>query len=192
MNLLWLDVETTGLSPKRNSVIELGSIVDIDQTVKRQIHLVSRPVERRNRVDDKALQTNNFDINAIYNFPKSSTAVDLVIQSLSPFVKSANDRFIIAGWCVQFDYHFIYEMFRREGREAEFSSLFTRHLLDVSTLSIMFKINGYIKIKNNKLTTIAEALDITIDSPHRAMSDITATREVYYTLLKKITFGGGL
>ena len=83
MNLLWLDVKTTGLSSRRNSIIELGSIVDIDQTVKRQIHLVSRPMEKRNRVDGKALQKNNFDINAIYNFPKPSTAVDLVIQSCS-------------------------------------------------------------------------------------------------------------
>lgn len=178
-NLIWLDVETTGLDYKVNSIIELFYMVDVDGKLITAKHLAS-PVEDISLFDKKALDTNLFFPNQIQSFPDPETVVQKIISELEPFV--LYDKLIIAGYNVAlFDYLFLKEMFFRAGRVNDFNRIFSYHTLDVSTLVTALRYEGFIDVDSQSLFSMACYFDI-LFSPHIAEEDCRTTRELYFKL----------
>ncbi|MEM4134146.1 MAG: 3'-5' exonuclease [Candidatus Micrarchaeia archaeon] len=81
-----MDVETTGLDPKKNSIISIG-VVDFSNP-KRQFYRECRPWEGA-IIDEAALNVNGFKKDSLFN-PNKPSLKEAISEFFSWFLKSEN------------------------------------------------------------------------------------------------------
>lgn len=156
------DIETTGLDPLKEEIIEIGAckIVNgrIDETfatfVKPSKKIPKEIVELTGINDDmvKDAPTINYVMPDFYKFCHNST---LVAHNIA------------------FDISFIHNISKK------LSYNFDHENMDTMVMSRQ-KIPG---LKNYKLGTIVEKLNIVLDNAHRAINDATATAKAFIKLM---------
>jgi len=179
--ILWTDTETTGLDSKKNSAIEIAAIVEIDEEVKDQFSIQIKPLENK-EISDRALEINGRTREEIAEF----TPVDLAILSFKKRLEKhvnkfdSSDKFIVAGYNIGFDINFIRALFHDVG-DKYYGSYFFNCPLDVYSDVAKLVSKTDLRLPNYKLSTVCNHIGIEIDA-HDPVSDITATRELYYRL----------
>lgn len=180
-NLLWVDVETTGLNSYRNGIIQLSGMIEIDKEIVEEFNFRVAPFPF-DMIDQKALEVNGKSKDEIQTYDKPMK----VYKEFSTLVsKYANGvKLICAGYNVSFDVRFVKDFFGKNG-DKNFFTLFDYHTLDVMNSALMYCHKKNVKLKNVKLATVAQHFGINADF-HDAMNDIKATREVYLRILEEI------
>lgn len=156
------DVETTGFEANKEEIIEIGAckIVDgrIDETfstfVKPSKH-IPREITELTGIDDEMV--------------KESPTINYVIPDFYKFCHGAK----IVAHNAQFDMSFIYFIANK------LSYNFDNEIIDTLALARQ-KLPG---LKNYKLGTIVERLNIRLDNAHRAINDATATAKAFIKLM---------
>ena len=182
--IFYFDVETTGLNDKRNDIIQLGGLIEINGKIEDEIELVCQPFNY-NTIDAKALEVNKLTVAQIKEFPTPQEAHRKLKKVLEKYIDNytrGHDRFSPAGFNVGFDVGFLREFFLKN-KDTYYNSFFDYHLLSVDSLLYLFDYKGLIKLENYKLATVAKHFGIELDA-HNALSDIKATRQVFYKLLE--------
>ncbi len=161
-NFVVFDLETTGLEPTKDEIIEIGAckVVNgrIDETfstfVKPTHHIPKEITTLTGITDDmvKDAPTINYVLPDFYKFCYNSTMV---------------------AHNTQFDIGFIYAAAKK------LSYNFSNPLMDTLEMSHT-KLPG---LKNYKLGTIVDKLNIVLDNAHRAINDATATAKVFIKLM---------
>lgn len=187
MNIFWVDTETTGLDPQKNSVVELACAVESDNVTSTYLHWNVRPDEAAENICAEALSVNGYTIDELMSFPRSLTAVKDMIRVLDPFVKNNASKFVIAGQNADFDRQFIKTMFGRNCCHDEFDRLFSFRVLDTSSIFTMLRHNNFVDVPSSSLETIAAYLGITYKA-HNAIHDLSATMKAYRTLSRCLSF----
>jgi DNA polymerase-3 subunit epsilon len=187
MKLIYIDTETTGLTPGRNDIIELAGIIEIDGVVKEEFDLYMQPFDY-NTVEAKALEINQFTLDQLKTFPTGQQAYADFISILKKYVNpyDKTDKFVVVGQNVKFDLDHMRAWFTKCG-DKFFGSFFDYHAYDLVSISMFLKLSGMINPEKMKLEHIAAYFGIRYGS-HRAIEDIRVTREVflkYYELIKK-------
>ena len=67
--VLFLDLETTGLNPKLNGVIQIAGLVEVDGIVVEEFSCNVAPF-KNDKIDDKALEVNKLTEQQIKGFPQ--------------------------------------------------------------------------------------------------------------------------
>lgn len=161
-NYVLVDIETTGLSPQKDDIIEIGAI-----KVK----------------DNEVVDTFNYLINIGRNVPSHITKLTGITTSmlqsngkeatevLQDFVDFAGDN-IIVGHNVNFDINFIYDKCEK---------YLDKHLSNdfIDTMKIAKKL---VDTPNYKLGTLAEYFNVDYNGAHRGLKDVEITYEVYNKL----------
>ncbi|MBI0579819.1 ribonuclease H-like domain-containing protein [Neobacillus cucumis] len=154
-----LDVETTGLNPLSDRIIEIsinkyenGELID-------QFHSLVNPEMPIPRI---ATGINGISDAMVKKKPK----IYEIIREIECFLKDE----IVVGYNVEFDLKFISNAFAR-------SSLSIEQLTYFDVLDLVKETIRYGMTKNYKLKTIKEYFNISTDS-HRAVSDCVTTFEV--------------
>jgi DNA polymerase III alpha subunit (gram-positive type) len=108
MKKLWLDTETTGLSPIINDVAQVAGIIEINRQTVETFCIFSRPEDFIN-IDPKALAVNGLTIEQLQSFAPAELAYNQFNKILSKYVDINNqyDRLIPCGHCVNFDVDFV-------------------------------------------------------------------------------------
>ena len=156
------DVETTGFEANKDEIIELGAckIVDgrIDETfstfVKPSKH-IPREITELTGIDDEMV--------------KDAPTINYVIPDFYKFCHGAK----LVAHNAQFDMSFIYFIANK------LSYNFDNEVVDTLALA-RAKMPG---LKNHKLGTVVDALNIVLDNAHRAINDATATAKVFIKLM---------
>lgn len=179
--ILWLDVETTGLNPKVNSIIDLGAIIEIDNKIEGLIRLQPKPF-KDDPIENKALEVNKITRKELSE--RTFSQEDFVITlrdklSLSVNKFNKNDKFVIAGYNVGFDTDFLRQAFYRT-KDKYYGSWFFWPSIDVQC-EVAKAILGGLLCKNYQLETICKYYNIPIEA-HSALEDIKATRDLYIKL----------
>lgn len=158
-----VDIETTGLKPEINEIIEIGAIkikdmevIDTFQTLVKPHFLIPPFITNFTGI------TNNMVAGA----PQISEVLPLFLN----FV----DRQVVVGHNVNFDINFIYE-----GLMREFNIPLANDFVD--TLRIAR--NKLKEIPNHKLETLSYYFNINTDNNHRALKDCWMTFCVYQELM---------
>jgi len=156
-NLVFLDVETTGLSVSNGAKIcELAmlKIVDGKETIFNKLinPLVSIPYE--------CCQIHGITDDMVKNSP----AFCEVAQEVANFI----DGYILVGHNAKFDLHFI-------SNEIKNSGVVSPEMYFLDTLKIA---RQYFSFESNKLGAIAEILGIDVKEHHRAMADVVTTKQI--------------
>lgn len=150
-----IDVETTGLSSKNDDIIEISAVKFKNYTPMEYMTTLLKP---KNELSEEVTKINNITNDMLVDCPRISEVID----SFSNFIKGYN----IIGYNLEFDLKFLYvnnlDLFSE-----------TRKFYDV--LELARKVINSDYIKNYKLTTVCDYVNLQRDNAHRALSDALAT-----------------
>lgn len=146
-----VDIETTGLSPKHDQIIELAAIRIQDKEI---IDTFSTLVKPSCRINDFIISLTGIDNEMVASAPSLK---DILPEYLD-FIGDA----ILVGHNIHFDINFLYDNCIRI-----LNRPFPNDFVDTLRLSR----NVMKSIKNYKLKTIAECLNIGCLNKHRALDD---------------------
>ena len=152
------DIETTGFSPVKNRIIEIGAVKVVDGVITDKFSTFVNPdvpipfdIEKLTSINDAM----------VLPYPK----IDVILPQFLEFVGDA----VLVAHNAGFDVGFI-------GHYAEALGLpFSPTVLDTVSLARLLLPN----LNRFKLDTVAKALNISLENHHRAVDDAEATAEIF-------------
>ncbi len=178
---VWIDTETTGDRPHQSAVIQIGGIIEIEGDICSTINIRLAPHEGAH-INEKALVHNGTTQEEIELYPPMEKGFiefkDFLKEFVNPY--DPNDKFVMCGYNVKFDSDMLRGLFTRN-EDTFFGSWFFWPTIDVQTYVAEAILHKNLRLPNYQLGTICKHYGIEIDA-HDAMSDINATRNLYYLL----------
>lgn len=163
------DIETTGLSPIRDRIIELGAVLfNNGKKVKTFSSLVNCGVD----ISNDAESVNGITKEMIKNAPNEYEVFSNLIKFLG---EAMQGKIIMCAHNASFDFGFLYNTFLRLGMKSDIKY--------VDTLSLSRK---YIKdVENYQQRTLEEYLGLKNEMAHRAVYDAENCGEILSFILEK-------
>ena len=179
---LWFDVETTGLNPKRNDIIQLACMVEIEGNIVETWESKIKPCDTTT-IDHRALEVNKLRVEDVLKYPEPKSVLKEFQKVLSKYVDKFNrgDKFAPAGYNVQFDINFLSSFFEKCG-DNYYGSYFNYKSIDPLRIVHIMDYERQIDLPNYKLATVCRHYNIPIEGAHEALADIRATRELFKML----------
>lgn len=177
MNYFYFDLETTGLNPRKDHIIQMAYIIEVDGEVITSNSIRIRPPLGTlihpiiQKLTDRSIQ----DI-------QSGLDPYQLVEQVYSDISGVQGGLYVVGYNVQFDIDFLKKCFTDNGNYKLFNHL--GKAIDVLQLVTFDFLHNDIEVENLKLGTICQALNIEL-SAHDAMSDIEATRELFLRYKKK-------
>ena len=165
-NYVVFDIETTGLDPEFDEIIEIGA-VKIKDGIK--IDTFNSLIKPEYEIDEFITELTGITNEMVENAP----SIDEVLPKFMDFI---ND-YIIIGHNVNFDINFIYDNLE----ELNISPI-TNDFVD--TLRISRRLIP--ELKHHKLSDLANYFNIDTNGSHRSLKDVEITFEVLNNLNKMI------
>lgn len=184
--VIWLDLESTGLDPKENAIVQLAGLVEIDYVVVEEFNFYLSPLEKK--VAKEALELTRKTEAEIMAYPHPRIAwaafSKILDKYVAKFVKT--DKFIVGGFNAKFDLDMLHE-FARERGEQYLGSYLSATTLDPMHLVAVCQYMGLVDVSmlpNRRLTTLCHHFGIPLDdNAHDAIHDIKATRKLALYLI---------
>lgn len=176
-NLVFLDVETTGIDADAYEIIELGAVVvrqtndggTISYEVISELDLKIKP-EHIETADPVALRVNGYD-------PANWVFAYSLKEAMTALAEKAKDGIMVAH-NVTFDAAFIEKAWKLSGVKN------TMHYHKLDTISIAFtKFHGKGEVDKFSLHYLCEHFHVENKNAHTALSDARATFELYKKLM---------
>ncbi len=187
--ILWVDLETTGINPNKNGVIQMAGIVEIKNEVKEEFDILSN-VFPDDVIEDKALEVNKRTREEIKGFQVPRIAFCQFTTILGKYIDKFNkeDKLTFAGYNVGFDKDFLWKYSKKCG-ERYLGSFVRGYCLDVMQFVIAYSyMDSEFMPADYKLGTIAKYLKIEFNA-HDALADIKASRDVFLMLVARLKRG---
>lgn len=165
-NYVVFDIETTGLDPEFDEIIEIGA-VKIKDGIK--IDTFNSLIKPEYEIDEFITELTGITNEMVENAP----SIDEVLPKFMDFIKD----YIIIGHNVNFDINFIYDNLE----ELNIPPI-TNDFVD--TLRISRRLIP--ELKHHKLSDLANYFNIDTNGSHRALKDVEITSEVLNNLNKMI------
>lgn len=184
MKLALLDTETTGLKPKKHSMVQLAIFIVVDGVKVDEFCIKCRPIEGR-EIDSKALEVNGLTPAQLASYPDPKEGFEKLLEFLAKHinVEDESDRLTPAGFNINFDSGFIREFFDLMGQKDAYKNYFFRRSLDVMALAMSWMDRYNVVPEKNKYSQIncAKALGINIDTSksHEAFYDTSVCYLIY-------------
>jgi DNA polymerase III alpha subunit (gram-positive type) len=166
--LLWVDIESTGLNPVLNDVIQIACVPQINGQLLEEFNGFCQPLNY-DAVDQGAVDTHGITVDKMKTFQPQSRALEKFIS----YLKSFNTRFTLAGYNVDFDRKFIGAMFQKHGKNKEYRELFSNNIHDTMVRAKLLKKKKL--ITSAALGSVAQYLGVDLTNAHDAIHDIRAT-----------------
>jgi len=182
--ILWFDTETTGLDPKKHSIIQFAAIIEEGGQVKDEINIKFAPI-KGTEIDKCALELTGTTREELDARPSAVDAYYQILRFLNTYCNQFDwkDKYYPAGYNVQFDLEFLQALFMKCGGSRYGIGLFINwRRLDPLPVLYLMDYSNKISLPNYKLGTVCEHFGIEINA-HDALSDVRATREVMQRLV---------
>ncbi|MDR2666364.1 MAG: 3'-5' exonuclease [Endomicrobium sp.] len=150
-NLVFLDIETTGLDPKKEAKIVEISMLKVCSGAKKRYESLINPIQH--------IPSQYSKIHSIYDdMVKDAPTFEKVAKDIISFIGNN----VVICHNASFDLLFIH-------RELYQAGIFAKNILYVDTLKLA---RQYFNFASNKLKNIADVLGIEVNISHRAMADV--------------------
>lgn len=182
MKILWIDIETTGLS-ENSSPIQISGLIEIGGEVKEEFDIFLKPFEGA-IIEEEALNIQGLTLEKIEKFQDTRDGYKKLLEIFDKYIDKYDklDKFIVAGYNVDFDLRKIRRLAQAMGDKYINSYLGVKKI-DPFEMIIPFQVAGKLpKLANNKLETWCNYFEIEIKA-HNSLEDIKATRELFYKLM---------
>lgn len=173
MRFTAIDIETTGLSPKKERIIEIGAVRYEDRV---QTAAFSTLVHLQNaELPERITALTGITEEMLKDAPKETDAM----RSLLHFLDGEQ---ILLGHNIPFDYSFLKAAAERMGETFEYQG--------IDTLALARQCRP--ELKSRTLTAMCEEYAITTECAHRAEEDAVAAAKLYFHLWERFseTHGG--
>ncbi len=182
--MFWFDVETTGLNPIKQDIIQLAFLIEINGKVIESQNLLMQPFDY-NTIEQEALEVQDRTIDEIKTYPAPKDAYLKLIAILEKYVDryDRTDKFHHAGYNTRFDMDFLRQFFIKNG-DSYFGSWFNYRGIDPLPLLHLLDGIGTVSLADYKLETVCKHFDIPLNA-HDALSDISATRDLTKLICSK-------
>lgn len=165
--IICFDVETTGLNPKSNYIIELGiCVIDKHQVIGTWSHLFDPQVSS---LDPKITEITGLTLDDLQGKPLFASVIDKIISLI-------DKSFCLAAYNMPFDKSFISREFDRVGAQ----------LPEKDWLDPLVWVRNYNGYKNNKLVQACARYGIELNEAHCAGADIEATANLMLKLIERL------
>lgn len=184
--ICWLDLETTGLDPVKNGIIQAAFIIEIDGDVKEKREFSMNPIGKV--LDPQAMAIHGLSEADLGGFPASLQVKKEIEAFLSGFVQKFDkaDKFTAAGYNVDFDLGFLENMWLESG-DKFFFSWFNHFPIDVFKVHPFMEWSGIATAPDRRnLETLAKHYGVAFPNAHNALADIEMTRELALKLRDKV------
>ncbi len=159
------DLETTGFSPKKNRIIEIGAVrVEKGEITDRFSTFVNPKVPIPYRIEQLTSINDEMVMDA--------ETIEVILPKFLEFCEGA----VLVAHNASFDMSFIEENCRRLGIEREFTYADTVELARV----LLPALNRF------KLDTVAKALGVSLAHHHRAVDDAECTANIFVKFVKML------
>jgi DNA polymerase III epsilon subunit-like protein len=181
MNLLYLDIESTGLEIGKHEPVQVAGILESNREVLTEFDLYAKPMT--NHRTQEALDIIRHTWDKLQSFPHPS---ELIQKVYSIVLKSKlNEKIHIVGHNVSFDYGMFKTLWDKykTSNMPEFNELFDYKSIDTQSIALFNKYNGKCNLKHFSLESVAGYYKIKPDGNfHNALTDAKVTRELYLKL----------
>jgi DNA polymerase III epsilon subunit-like protein len=177
----WIDTETTGIDPRDSGAFEIALLIyKGPECILEKLYRLN-PLSDEVKWSEEAYQVNGVSEETILSYPPLKTVVPEFVADLKQHLPP--EKYVFAGYCCGFDFGHIGALLFRGGFNV--ADLFSKRLIDVFELVKRAADAGLLpKTQDQKLTTMAKALNIVHGTAHTAMDDIKATRQLYETIYR--------
>ncbi|MFO7814837.1 MAG: PolC-type DNA polymerase III [Halanaerobiales bacterium] len=158
------DLETTGLNPVQNEIIEIGAVKIKNGELIDQFSSLVKPDKK---IPGKITELTGIDNNMV----KDALSFKKVFNSFVDFIEGCP----LVAHNMDFDYSFIRKPLSEYKKQTEVT------LIDTLTLARAV----LPELKNHKLATLVNYYDISLDNHHRALDDCKATASLFRELLNE-------
>ncbi|MGL5778782.1 3'-5' exonuclease [Cetobacterium sp.] len=176
---LFLDTETTGTTPN-SAIVQIAGVMEVGGVI-REFDINMRPHEGAD-ISEKALEIIGKSLEEINSYQSPEVAAKEFEKILKEFVDpfDKNDKFVLYGHNIQFDFTKLMEWYNRIGNKYLGSFIDFKFNFDtlqmIKNLQLLEVIDF---LENNKLETCCEAFGIKLEGAHDALNDIKATKKLY-------------
>lgn len=172
-NLVFVDLETTGLDSEKHEIIEVAILVVEPRTFQVITEYVTKvKPQHMKTADPVALNM------GVYNEEGWEDAKDL--KTVMNEINKLSEDGMFSGWNVVFDYSFLSKAFN----DLSIMPLCDYHVVDV--MSIAFSRLYFKKDPQGlSLRKVAPVLGVDLDEKHGAFKDIEATYKIFKKLMDK-------
>ncbi len=182
--LVWLDLETTGLDPINDSILEVGIILtdwDLNEITRQNWIIHREEVEFKKMTSFvQRMHTDNGLWEECRASPLSVKVAEVdIMRFLEPYLEKAT-LFILGGNSVHFDRSFI------ETNMRLLSTLLHHRIVDISSISLIIEKWAPEKFEQTR-KTIKEKLKSMALKEHRTLSDLVRCLE-YARMYKDLIF----
>lgn len=166
-----IDIETTGLMPYWDDIIEVGAIrYEHGIEVRRFSSLIKPPVcEDGSYIDDYIIELTGITNEMLSTAPN----IENVLSDLDSFIGNS----ILIGHNVNFDINFLYDNF-----EEYLGKSLSNDFIDTMRLSR----NLHPEEKHHRLSDLCQRYELSYSSAHRSINDCELTYSCYKHLLSEI------
>lgn len=183
MNILFLDVETTGTNPNKHSMIEVAARLDIDgKTIDKFTKKFFNATNTT--IDLGALKVNNTKLNDLVKFPAEIAEIANFVDWLLGLQSQVQGPIVVCGQNVQFDVNFIKATLAKYNVEGVEQIIGYKHI-DTYSIALALKEAGILKTDKTNLSAIAKALGVDVSQYklHTAEGDVDLVAAVYYAII---------
>lgn len=157
-NYTIIDIETSGLMPLCDEIIELSALKIRDNKIIDEFSSLVKPDEE---IDEFITELTGITNNMVKNAPK----IDGIIEKFINFISDD----IIIGYNINFDINFVYDDYKRL-----YNKDFSNNFVDIMRIC-----KKACSLPNYKLKTVANSYNISIDGHHRGLNDCYIAYEVF-------------
>lgn len=189
MNILWIDIETTGLDKRQNGIIQIAGIVDLTGEVVESFSLNMNPEAA---IDPASQAIHGISPAQIERYPSRQETFERFKTILERYVRpqDAASRFYPGGYNVRFDLGFLDQWFRAM-KEPGLGAYFRRERVDPSVMMKAYQdYLGNFRMPSWSLRSVASQMGLPFGERHDALEDIRITREIHHRLLSLFDGGG--
>ena len=178
---VYIDVETTGLHPWHNDIIQIAMLVEINGEIVEEYSSTVKPHFPEN-INPEALKVTGVALADIDDYPEKKIVYNQIVDMLGKYVNKfeKSDKFTPIGYNVRFDLDFLSAFFKKND-DKYYGSWFNWKAVDPLQYLYIMDYNRKIALPNYKLATVCQHFGIPIMA-HDALQDIKATRELWLQL----------
>lgn len=188
MVLMYCDLETTGLDPKKDSIVQLAGIIT-DGKNEEEFNWNIKPY-RPYELSHGARWKTGFTEELLDSFPNQIEIYSQFIDLLDKYLEGKNERIYFCGYnSTSFDMAFMRDWFEFNDNK-KFGAYFYFPSIDAMHLAAFYLMGRRANMINFQLETVfEEIMGYRMENAHDALADIKATRKLISKLASEFING---